>query len=95
MGSTILFLSLGILFILLFGGKYTSIIRRTLLFPPLWGNYFGNTCKPLESGSGVITLNVLKYLSGAAIPLIMISLGLSLEVGGTKKIIWVLHRYYL
>jgi len=28
---------------------------------------------------------VLKYLSGAAIPIIMISLGLSLEVGGLKN----------
>jgi auxin efflux carrier (AEC) len=84
-GSTILFLSLGILFILLFGGKYTSIIRRTLLFPPLWGIILGILANLLNLDPGVITLNVLKYLSGAAIPIIMISLGLSLEVGGLKN----------
>ena len=85
MGSTILFLSLGILFILLFGGKYTSILRRTLLFPPLWGIILGILANLLNLNPGVIPLNVLKYLSGAAIPIIMISLGLSLEVGGLKN----------
>jgi len=85
MGSTILFLCLGILFILLFGGKYTSIIRRTLLFPPLWGIILGIFANLMHLNLGFITLNVLKYLSGAAIPIIMISLGLSLEVGGLKN----------
>ena len=81
MGSTILFLCLGILFILLFGGKYTSIIRRTLLFPPLWGIILGIFANLMHLNLGFITLNVLKYLSGAAIPIIMISL----EVGGLKN----------
>jgi malate permease and related proteins len=85
MGSTILFLSLGILFILIFGGKYTSIIRRTLLFPPLWGIILGILANTLHLNLGLIPLNVLKYLSGAAIPLIMISLGLSLEAGDIKN----------
>jgi len=85
MGSTILFLCLGILFILLFGGKYTSIIRRTLLFPPLWAIILGILANVMHLNLGFIPLNVLKYLSGAAIPIIMISLGLSLEVGGVKN----------
>jgi auxin efflux carrier (AEC) len=84
MGSTILFLCLGILFILIFGGKYTSIIRRTLLFPPLWGILLGILANIMHINPGFIPLNVLKYLSGAAIPIIMISLGLSLEVGGLR-----------
>jgi len=85
MGSTILFLCLGILFIIIFGGKYTSIIRRTALFPPLWGIILGILANILNLDIGVIPLNVLKYFSGAAIPIIMISLGLSLEVGGLKN----------
>ena len=85
MGSTILFLCLGILFILIFGGKYTSIIRRTLLFPPLWGIMLGIIANILHFDPGFIPLNVLEYLSAAAIPIIMISLGLSLEVGGLKN----------
>ena len=85
MGSTILFLCLGILFILIFGGKYSSIIRRTLLFPPLWGIILGILANILHLNPGFISLNVLKYLSGAAIPLIMISLGLSLEAGDIKN----------
>ena len=84
MGSTILFLCLGILFIILFGGKYSSIIKRTVLFPPLWGIILGITVNLLHLNIGSLPLDVLKYLSGAAIPIIMISLGLSLEVGGLK-----------
>ena len=85
MGSTILFLSLGIFFILIFGGRYTSIIKRTVLFPPLWGIILGILANILHLNPGFIPLDVLKYLSGAAIPLIMISLGLSLEAGGLKN----------
>lgn len=85
MGSTILFLCLGILFILIFEGTYTSIIKRTLLFPPLWGIILGILANILHLNPGFIPLNVLKYLSGAAIPIIMISLGLSLEAGGLKN----------
>lgn len=85
MGSTILFLCLGILFILIFEGEYTSIIKRTVLFPPLWGIILGIFANILHINPGFIPLNVLKYLSGAAIPMIMISLGLSLEAGGLKN----------
>ncbi len=85
MGSTILFLCLGILFIVLFGGKFSSIIKRTALFPPLWGIILGVTVNIMHLNIGSIPLDVLKYLSGAAIPIIMISLGLSLEVGGLKN----------
>jgi len=85
MGSTILFLCLGIFFIILFGGKYTSIIKRTLLFPPLWAIILGIIANIMHFDLGFLPLNVLKYLSGAAIPVIMISLGLSLEVGGLKN----------
>jgi len=85
MGSTILFLCLGIFFIILFGGKYTSIIKRTLLFPPIWAIILGIIANIMHFNLGFLPLNVLKYLSGAAIPVIMISLGLSLEVGGLKN----------
>lgn len=85
LGSTTLFLCLGILFIVMFGGSYSSIVKRTLLFPPIWGIILGITANFLHLNLGLIPTEVLKYLSGAAIPLIMISLGLSLEVGGLKN----------
>jgi malate permease and related proteins len=85
MGSTILFICLGILFITIFEGKYTSIIRRTFLFPPIWGIILGIVANFMHLNIGVLPLNVLQYLSGAAIPIIMISLGISLEVGGLKS----------
>ncbi len=85
MGSTLLFLCLGVLFIVIFGGKYSSILRRTLLFPPLWGIILGILTNVLHLNLGFIPLNVLQYLSDAAVPVIMISLGLSLEVRGLKN----------
>ena len=60
MGSTILFLSLGILFILIFGGKYTSIIKRTLLFPPLWGIILGILANILHLNPGIYTFKCLE-----------------------------------
>ncbi len=85
MGSTILFLALGILFIFLFGGQLRSVLKRTILFPPIWGIILGILTNLLHFNLGFVTLDVLKYLSDAAIPIIMISLGLSLEVGGLKN----------
>ena len=84
-GSTILFLCLEILFIFMFEGEYTSIIKKTILFPPIWGIILGIFANITHLNIGILSLNVLQYLSGAAIPIIMISLGLSLEVGGLKN----------
>jgi len=85
MGSTILFLCLGIFFIFIFGGQLRSVIRRTVLFPPIWGIILGISANLLHFNMGFVTLDVLKYLSEATIPLIMISLGVSLDVGGLKN----------
>ena len=74
MGSTILFLCLGIFFIFLFGGKYNSIVKRTILFPPIWAIILGILANIMHFHLGSLPLNVLKYLSGAAIPILMISL---------------------
>ena len=57
MGSTILFLCLGILFILIFGGKYTSIIKRTVLFPPLWGIILGIIANIFHLNPGILSLS--------------------------------------
>lgn len=84
MGTVILFISFGILFLLMFGGKYSTIAKRALIFPPLWGIILGISANFLNLNIGYVVSNILKYLSESAIPLIMISLGLSLEVRGIK-----------
>lgn len=84
-GSTILFISFGVFFLILFGGRYQDIIKRSILFPPLLAVIIGVIANLLQLPLGSIIPSVLDYLSGAAIPLIMLSLGLSLEFKGIKE----------
>lgn len=85
LGSMILFIAFGILLLLIYGGKYTTIFRRALIFPPLWAVALAVILNFINFDIGFLALNTLDYLSGAAIPLIMISLGLSLEFKGIKE----------
>ena len=87
LGSMILFISFGVFFLLMLGGKYSDILKRSLLFPPLWGIILGLLLNFLNIPLGYIISQTLTYLSGAAIPLIMISLGLSMEFRGIKEYI--------
>jgi hypothetical protein len=86
-GSTILFICLGILLLIIFGGERSSIVKRTLLFPPVWALLLGVSINLLHLNVGSMAPAVLKYLSGATVPLIMISLGLSLEISSLKNYI--------
>jgi len=85
MGSMILFIAFGIFFSVIFTEKYSSILKRALLFPPLWAIVLGLFLNFINFNIGPILSNTFIYLSGAAIPLIMISLGLSLEFKGIKE----------
>ena len=85
MGSMVLFIAFGVLFSVIFAGKYSTILKRALVFPPLWAVALGLSLNFLHVDIGFLLSNTLNYLSGAAIPLIMISLGLSLEFRGIKE----------
>lgn len=78
-GSTILFITFSVVLMVLFGGTYQNIIRRSLLFPPFLAVVLGLLANLLHLPLGNVVPNVLDYLSGAAIPIIMLSLGLSLN----------------
>ena len=84
-GSTILFILFGILFALLFGGEYSAIAKRIMTFPPIYAIILGIVLNLLHLNIGSIAPQILTYLSGAAVPLIMISLGLSLEASSLKN----------
>ncbi len=84
-GSTILFISFGVFFLILYGGRYQDIIKRSILFPPLLAVILGILANLLQIPLGSVIPSVLDYLSGAAIPLIMLSLGLSLDFRGIKE----------
>jgi hypothetical protein len=85
MGSMILFIAFGIFFSVIFTKKYSSILKKALLFPPLWAVALGLLLNFINLDIGFLLSNTLTYLSGAAIPLIMISLGLSIEFKGIKE----------
>ncbi|MGF7117475.1 AEC family transporter [Methanobacterium oryzae] len=85
MGSMILFIVFGVLFSVIFAKEYLTVVKRALLFPPLWAIVLGLLLNFLHIDIGFLLSNTLNYLSGAAIPLIMISLGLSLEFKGMKE----------
>ncbi len=84
-GSTILFISFGIFFLIIYGGSYQEIIKRSVLFPPLLAVILGVIANLLHLPLGSVIPSTLNYLGGAAIPLIMLSLGLSLEFKGIKE----------
>jgi hypothetical protein len=84
-GSTILFISFGIFFLILYGGSYQDIVKRSVLFPPLLAVILGVIANLLHLPLGSVIPSTLNYLSGAAIPMIMIALGLSLEFKGIKE----------
>ncbi len=78
MGSVLVFLTFGLLLSFIFGGEYKNILKRTALFPPLWAILLGVIFNTFDLPLG-IAFYLIEYLSKAAIPLIMISLGLSLN----------------
>ncbi|BDZ69583.1 AEC family transporter [Methanobacterium petrolearium] len=84
-GSTLLFISFGIFFLIRYGGSYKDIIKKSVLFPPLLAVICGVFANLLHLQLGSVITSTLNYLSGAAIPMIMISLGLSLEFKGIKE----------
>lgn len=85
LGSMMLFILFGVVLLLIYGGKYTTILKRALIFPPLWAVFLAIILNYINFEIGALTFNTLDYLSGTAIPLIMISLGLSLEFRGIKE----------
>lgn len=90
MGTLTIFLSLSFLLFLIFGGTLKDAIKKILFFPPLWAVLLGLLFNLMNFQIGNVAENILNYLSGGAIPLIMISLGLSLKFDGFK---W--HKYII
>ena len=85
MGSLILFLSLSIILIMNFGGTLKKVIKRILSFPVLWAVILGIVFNIFNVPIGIVATNVVGYLAAAAVPIVMISLGLSLKFKGLFK----------
>lgn len=83
--SVILFIVFGMIFTVIFGGKYTQVIKEAVLFPALWAVILGILFNSLHLEIGSLPIQILDTLSGAAIPLIMVSLGLSLDPSSLRN----------
>jgi len=90
MGTLIMFLALSIILMANFGGTLKVVIKRILAFPPLWATILGISFNFLNIPIGGIIEETLGYLAAATIPIIMISLGLSLKFDGLKDNLKVL-----
>lgn len=80
-----IFLILSFVLVIKFGGTVKKAIRRIALFPPLWAIVFGLGLNILNVSIGPVLDNTVRYLGNGAIPLIMISLGLSIDLSGLSR----------
>ena len=62
-----------------FARNTREVIKNTATFMPLWAVIFGLIFNILNIPVGYVLDNILGYLSGATIPMIMLALGLSLD----------------
>ena len=80
-----LFLILSFILILKFGGSIKTAVKKIALFPPVWAIILGISLNSLNIPIGPVLDNTINYLGNAAIPLIMLSLGVSIDLGGLKR----------
>lgn len=71
--TSILFISLSIILIILFEGDIRQALRKILIFPPLWAIILGLLFNILSLPITAVGETVVDYLAGATVPLIMIS----------------------
>ena len=85
LATTCMFVLLSFVLVLKFGGTVKRAFREILLFPPLWAVVLGISFNLLNIPIGSVLDKTVNYLADGAIPLIMISLGLSIELGGLAR----------
>ena len=84
-GTTLLFIIFNLLLLILFGGKLKNVVKKILSFPLLWAVVLGLLFNVLNIPIGPVVSNVLVYLKALTVPLIMLSLGLSIDFRGLTK----------
>jgi len=85
MSSLIMFLSLSAILIFIFGGEIKNSLKSLFKFPVLWAVLLGVLFNFFNVSIGEIADIAINYLAAATVPLIMISIGLSLQFKGIEK----------
>ncbi len=83
--TSIIFVVLSFILILIFDGEIKVAIRKILTFVPLWSIILGIAFNIFNLPITSVGSTVVTYLAGATIPLIMLSLGLSLNMNGLRN----------
>ncbi|MCD7781175.1 MAG: AEC family transporter [Methanosphaera sp.] len=81
----ILLVVMGIVLSGVFGGNRKDVIKNAVTFMPLWAVVFGLLFNYLDINLGYVVDTTLDYLANATIPLIMISLGLTIDFRSLGK----------
>ena len=77
--TTVLFVIFGMLLVGVFGGNRKEVLKQVVTFIPLWAVILALIFNFLNLQYGYVIETSLNYLGQATIPLIMISLGLTLD----------------
>ena len=80
--TTCIFIILSFALALKFGGSIKTAIRKIIVFPPLWAIILGLIFNLLLLPIGGVLEKTIDYLAGGTIPLIMLSLGISIDLSG-------------
>lgn len=80
-----IFLILSFILVLRFGGSTKAAVKKIALFPSLWAIVLGIILNLVHIPIGPVLANTVNYLGNGAIPLIMLSLGISLDLSGLKR----------
>ena len=80
-----IFLLLSFVLVLKFGGTAKNAVRKIALFPSLWAIILSLSLNLLNIPIGPVLENSINYLGDGAIPLIMLSLGLSINLSGLSR----------
>ena len=83
--TLIIFLILSFVLSLKFGGSTKSAIKKIALFPSLWAVILGILFNFLNIPIGPVLENTVNYLGDGSIPLIMLSLGVSIDLTGLTR----------
>ncbi len=79
LSTSSLIVAYGIILVKEFGGDRMEVLKNAVFFMPIWGVIFGLIFNVFNIPLFYVAESIIDYFSQATIPLIMLSLGLSLD----------------
>lgn len=83
--TMVIFLILSFVLVLKFGGSAKKAVKKIALFPTLWAIILGIALNLANISIGPVLDNTINYLGNGTIPLIMLSLGISIDLSGLTR----------